>query len=96
MLCEAPKYTATIFLLGCPVDPAWGADSALRERSRCLIFKNLFPLSRLTLCTLLERASLLVHFNHWVSWSPYVIGQTIIFLPRGFFYLSFFFFPRLI
>jgi len=28
-------------------------------------------------------------------WSPYVIGQTIIFLPCGFF-LSFFFFPRLI
>ena len=28
-------------------------------------------------------------------WSPYVIGQTIIFLPCGF-YLSSFFFPRLI
>ena len=29
-------------------------------------------------------------------WSPYVIGQTIIFLPCGYFFLSFFFFPRLI
>jgi len=37
-----------------------------------------------------RRASLL--------WSPYVTGQTIIFLPCGFYYLSFFlvFFPRLI
>jgi len=28
MLCEAPKYTETNFLLGCPADPAWGAYSA--------------------------------------------------------------------
>jgi len=30
-----------------------------------------------------------------IFWSPYVIGQTIIFLPCAF-YLSFLFFPRLL
>jgi len=31
----------------------------------------------------------------WLLWSPYVIGQTIIFLPCGFFYLLFFSSPNL-
>jgi len=35
-----------------------------------------------------------VRFSTWSLWSPYVIGQTIIFLPCGFFLSSFF--PRLI
>jgi len=36
--------------------------------------------------------------HSWRSllWPPYVIGQAIIFLPCGFFLLSFFSFPRLI
>jgi len=36
-----------------------------------------------------------MHVIEDLLWSPYVIGQTIIFLPCDFF-LSFFFFPRLI
>jgi len=32
----------------------------------------------------------------FLLWSPYGIGQTIIFLPCGFLYLSSIFFPRLI
>jgi len=36
--------------------------------------------------------------TQWLLWSPYVIGQTIIFLPCDFYLISFFllFFPRLI
>jgi len=35
--------------------------------------------------------------TQWLLWSPYVIGQTIIFLPCDFYLISFFllFFPRL-
>jgi len=32
---------------------------------------------------------------YYFLWPPYVIGQDIIFLPCGFFLLSFFFFPHL-
>ena len=32
----------------------------------------------------------------WLLWPPYVIGGAIIFLSCGFFFLSIFFFPRLI
>ena len=35
-------------------------------------------------------------FLHYSLWSPYVIGQTIIFLPCSFFPSFFLFFPRLI
>jgi len=34
--------------------------------------------------------------TQWLLWTPYVIGQTIIFLPCGFFFLLLSFFPRLI
>ena len=37
-----------------------------------------------------------VSFEKVFLWSPYVIGQTIIFLPCDFYLLSFFFFPCLI
>ena len=39
----------------------------------------------------------LVNFpNQQLLWPPYVIGQAIMFLPCGFFYLLSSFFPRLI
>ena len=50
--------------------------------------------------SLRQRCSLVSHYFDHLLWSPYVIGQTIIFSCCGLFFLSsfffFFFFPRLI
>jgi len=58
------------------------------------------------LVDLRDNVSITVYFDFTYSglhrcivfflWSPYVIGQTIIFLPCGFFFLLFLFFTRLI
>jgi len=37
-----------------------------------------------------------LHYSEHFLWPPYVIGQAIIFLPCGFFFLFLLFFPRLI
>ena len=78
---HAVKASATVACLNCKL---------------CL-YRRLVRVSRL--CTLHSRLHLFLGFSVTSSsclWSPYGIGQTIIFLPCGFFFFLLSFFPLLI
>jgi len=69
-----------------------GATWLIRLNRLCAAAMRLFRQITLTTCLLCAYG--VPGSQQWLSavslWSPYGIGQTIIFLPCGFFFLSFF------